>query len=116
MTVVIIEDDDGMRESLVIMLDVHGFPSRAYSSAEAFLGDTDEDGASFLVVDHQLPGMTGVELIRRLAEFGRLPTAVLVSARVDAAISSGAIAAGATAVLEKPIEPRDLMDLLRSSH
>ena len=112
MPVAIIEDDNGMRDSLAVMFAVHGVDARGYGSAEDYLGDAEAPPPCLLVVDHHLPGMTGVDLIARLAAADKLPPAVLVSARLTPAIYDAAAAAGAIAVLEKPVEPTDLMRLL----
>lgn len=113
MTVVIVEDDDGLRESLTMMLGVHGLPSRAYASAEAFLDDAHMEDIRLLLLDQQLPGMSGIALMGRLAASGGLPPTVLVTARLTAEIKSAALSAGADAALEKPLEFATLMSFFR---
>lgn len=113
MTVAIVEDDEGMRESLALLFDVHGVTSRSYVSAEEFLADPAAADTSFLLVDHHLPGMTGVELLDHLASAGTLPRAVLVSARLTDAVLRAALGAGAVSALEKPVPPGQLIALVR---
>ncbi len=103
MTVVIVEDDAGMRDSMQLLLEVHGHGARAYPSAEALLGEPEAlEACALLILDHHLGGMTGIDLYRRLAELGPRPPAVLISARMNGAMARAAREAGFRDALEKP--------------
>src|SRR5690348_6948814 len=62
----IIDDDAAMRDSLAFLLDVNGFKSEAYESADAFLKEASVDLRGCIVSDIRMPGMSGVELVKKL--------------------------------------------------
>src|ERR1700756_35376 len=62
----VIDDDAAMRDSLAFLLDVNGFKPQVYESADAFLHGTSADIARCVISDIRMPGMTGVELVRKL--------------------------------------------------
>jgi FixJ family two-component response regulator len=72
--VAIVEDDSSMLKGLVRLLGAYGFQSAAYESAEAFLECDDARDALCVVLDITLPGMSGIDLRRRLNKIdSRLP-------------------------------------------
>ena len=108
--VAIIDDDPGLRDSLVVLLSTSGFVSRPYESAETFLADPLAfDNLGCLLVDQNFPGMSGIELLRRLAATGRMPPAILLSGRLTEKTITEARMAGALAVLDKPVGPLALL-------
>jgi len=84
---------------------MHGVTVEAYASAEAFLVDARHLKSGCLVLDINMPGLTGLELLKRLrSENWHLPV-VLMTGRVDgASLREQAIQAGAFALLEKPLD------------
>jgi len=115
-TVVIIDDDPALRDALLSLLTVSGFPIREYESSEAFLGDPEAfDHLGCLLVDQHLTGMSGVDLLRHLSETRRLPPAILFSARLTERIINDARAAGALVALDKPVRPVTLISYLRAA-
>ena len=116
MKIAIVDDDQGLRESIGFFLEMSGMPSRQYDSAEAFLADPDAfDHLGCLLVDQHFPGMSGVELLRRLSADGRLPPAILFSARMNERTALEARMAGALAVLDKPVGPMALLSQLSTA-
>ncbi len=114
--VAIVDDDQGLRESIGVLLEVSGMVSRQYESAETFLADPHAfDNLGCLLVDLNFPGMSGIELLRRLAADGRLPPAILFSARLTERLAIEARMAGALAVLDKPVGPVALLDQLSTA-
>ncbi len=105
----IIEDDSESRESLRLLLDCAGVEARAFASAEAFLEDGKHGAADCLVIDIQLPGMSGLDLLEELRERGDAVSAIVVSARPTAANTARALAAGALVVLDKPFNPGEMV-------
>ena len=72
--VAVVDDDPGMLKSLERLLKVHGFETKAFATAESFLGCTVAREASCLVLDVHLPGLSGIDLRRRLTAAGsKLP-------------------------------------------
>ena len=77
-TVYLIEDDADLRESLSALLEVNGFVPRSFASAEDFLAKGPNDRPACAVVDLRLPGMSGLDLQKKLhAEQPHLPVIVV---------------------------------------
>jgi FixJ family two-component response regulator len=103
-TVAIVEDDSGMREALTRMLKNAGFETRGYCSGEAFLEEASASSPGCLVLDVHLPGVSGLELQRRLVESGRARPVVFITAHDTAAARKEADELDAVAFLTKPFE------------
>lgn len=109
----IVDDDHAIRHSLRLLFDCVGFQAREFPSAEAFLDArrcADED---CLVLDVQMPGMTGIELLERLRERGDKIPVIVITGRPSPADTARARAAGALSVLEKPFKPGEILGLVR---
>jgi FixJ family two-component response regulator len=83
--VAVVDDDDGMRQAMRRVLETEGFVTEVFSSAEAFLAAGAAARAQCLVLDVNLPGISGPELQRRLASMGRWTPTVFVTAHLDKA-------------------------------
>lgn len=81
---ILVEDDEGLRAALKRVLRAWGFETRAFGSAEAALADPAADSPDCLVIDINLPAMSGLDLIDRLRERGITAPAVAISARDEA--------------------------------
>jgi two-component system response regulator FixJ len=100
----VVDDDDVVRDSLKVLLELRHYAVHDFASAAAFLAGRGAVGAAgCLVLDIHMPDMTGIELLRKLrGEGDRIPT-ILVTGRRDAATQSHAQSLGAVALLDKPI-------------
>jgi two-component system, LuxR family, response regulator FixJ len=112
-TVAIVEDDGGMREALGRMLRAAGFEVRTHCSAEAFLEAGSSSEVGCLILDICLPGASGIDLQRRLAERGAAAPVVFITAHETAAAREGADELDAVAFLTKPFEGRLLLGAVR---
>lgn len=114
--VVIVEDDCGMRQALGRLLRLAGYAPLAYESAEAFMDDggAAAAAATCLILDVQLPGISGFELRERLARDGRAVPVIFVTAYDEPETRQHA--AGAVACLAKPFAGRDLIDAVMQAH
>lgn len=101
--IAIIDDDESLRLALVGLLRASGYSTRGYGSAEAFLRDAPATVAC-LVTDIQMPGMSGIDLKRHLTKQGLATPTVMITARTEAELETGAFASGAVCVLKKPFE------------
>ena len=100
--VLVVEDDDGMREAIDSLLAAAGFTTSSYSSAEALLADGAIEGATCVISDLMLPAMSGLELTAALRTRGARPPVILITAH-DTPGARGDIArSGAAAYLAKP--------------
>jgi FixJ family two-component response regulator len=106
--VAIVDDDASMREALARLLRVHGINSRNYPSAGAFLEALPSHMPDCLIVDVNMPDMTGIELQCELLNCDvRIPT-IVISASDDKSIAASAGSLGAIAFFLKPV-PRDAL-------
>src|SRR6187401_2087309 len=92
--IAVVDDDAAVRNSLKFSLDIDGFAIRTYASAEELLGSGDLDNFQCLVVDQDMPRMTGLELVTTLRAQGvKVPT-LLISGRLTPAVTRQASVAG----------------------
>jgi FixJ family two-component response regulator len=99
--IAIIDDDPSVSMALTRTLRVRGLRSKSYASAKEFLSET-ADPPRCLIVDLQMPGMTGLELLQHLQDTGKSIPAIVVTAHGDATTRQHCEAAGAVAFLTKP--------------
>jgi len=113
--VVLVEDDGGMRTAVTRMLIGAGYCVRAFESAEALLdalaGDALWDGSCCLVCDVRLPGVSGMELHRRIATRGAMPPWIFITAHDDEIVREQSERAAAVFLL-KPFCGRALLALV----
>ena len=107
----IIEDDESLRQALVGLLRSMAHEAHGYGSAEEFLA-ADQDDLDCVITDIQLPGMNGIEMMRRLRERGDAVPVIVVTARDEKRWQAEARAGGALCLLRKPFETQDLLDCL----
>ena len=113
--VAIVDDDDSVRGTLQELLRSAGFPSRAFESAEAFLGSGHQQETACLITDIRMPGMSGLELQARLnAERCRIPT-IFITAHGDEEMRFQALRAGAVEFLSKPFDDEILIESIRAA-
>jgi FixJ family two-component response regulator len=111
--VVLVEDDEDLGRSLLQMLELAGLHGRRYTSSEAFLAAHDPAEPGCAILDLRLPGMSGLELQRRMRERGDRRPIVFLTGHGDVSTSVAAMKAGAVDFLEKPVRPLDLLDAVR---
>lgn len=111
----VIDDDAAMRDSLAFLLDVNGFKPQVYDTADAFLKGTSLDVARCVVSDIRMPGMTGVELVRKLKGGGSKCPVILITGHGDVALAVEAMKAGAVDFIEKPFDDETLLGAIRSA-
>ena len=113
-TVHVIDDDDAVRDSLALLLELKGIAVRAYASGESFLASfAGEPGC--IVVDLRMPGMSGLALQDELRLRGIALPVVVVTAYGDVPTARSALKAGAFDFIEKPIEEARLLATLESA-
>jgi FixJ family two-component response regulator len=113
-TVVVIDDDQDVRESLGRLLRSVSLQSRLYGSVAEFLSVGRPDGPTCLVLDVRLPGQGGLDFQRELASASIQTPIVFITGHGDIAMSVQAIKGGAIEFLTKPFREQDLLDAIRS--
>jgi FixJ family two-component response regulator len=112
--VVVVEDDNGMREALERVLQAAGYGTEGFASAEALLEEGGRPEADCFVMDIHLPGLSGFELSGRLTKDGYHTPIIFITAHDEAAARDEAKACGA-AYLPKPFAGRRLIELVESA-
>jgi len=108
LTMAVVDDDDSVRIALRQLLCAAQFGALSFSSAEEFLGSRDVEHVDCLIVDVNLPGMSGVALVRALTAAGRSIPVVLISARDDPTTLALIRAADRVPYLRKPFSDDEL--------
>jgi FixJ family two-component response regulator len=111
-TIAVVDDDAGVRTALRQLLRSAGFDAIAFESAESFLANAKQLEIRCLIADINLPGMSGVELLRRLADIGGSPRVVLITGRDDAHTLDLISRAAAVPLLRKPFSDEALFEAI----
>jgi FixJ family two-component response regulator len=106
--VYVLDDDSRIREALSGLLSSAGHQVITFSTAAEYLAFQRPDAPACLILDLDLPGMTGLELQRKLADVGG-PPIVFLTGHGDIPSTVKAMKAGATEFLSKPFEPEELL-------
>lgn len=110
--VYIIDDDEGVRESLSALLQSVGIATREFDSAETSLKAIETDRPACMLVDVRMPGMSGLELQRKLVEQELPVQLVIITGHGDITMAVEAMKNGAIDFLEKPFNEQVLIDLV----
>jgi len=114
-TVFVVDDDDDVRVSLAELLRAAGLHARAFATAQEFLGCARGDGPSCLVLDLQLPGMSGLEVQRALASDRDSMPIIFLTGHGDIPTTVKAMKSGAVEFLTKPFDDKQLLDVIREA-
>jgi FixJ family two-component response regulator len=109
-TVLIVDDDDAVRDSLGFLMKSIGIESRGFASAIDFLEFYDEKVAGCLVLDIRMPGMSGLELQDRLNEMNAILPIIFITGHGDVPMAVEALKKGAVDFIQKPFRDQDLID------
>jgi len=110
--IAIVDDDDSVRDALRQLLRAAEYDALTFASAEELLASPRRAEADCLIVDVNLPGMSGVALVRALADAGDRTPAVLITARDDPATIELLRRAGPVPRLRKPFGDAELFDVI----
>ena len=111
-TVYVVDDDEALRRATARLLTAHGFTVRLFGSAEEFVAAFDPEASGCLLLDLRMPGQSGLELQRSLAERGALLPVVFLTGHADVSTSVNAMKRGAVDFLEKPVREAELVEVL----
>jgi len=114
-SIIIVDDDVSFRESLVSLVKSYGFHPHAFESGEDLLESDALKDAACLVTDVQMRGMSGLDLQARIAQSGCEIPIIVVTSFPDKQIRDRAMSAGAVAVLKKPVDREELLQLLQAA-
>lgn len=112
----VIDDDAAVRRALCLMLDALNLQVYAYASADEYLADTHgRSCCTCLVLDLRLPGMSGLELQKKLLKQARVPAIVFITGHGDIPMAVDAIRGGAVDFLQKPVKEQQLIDCVHKA-
>jgi two-component system response regulator FixJ len=113
--VYVVDDDEAVRESTSVLLEVSGFAVETFASAEALLAVAERLNSGCVVTDVRMPGMDGIELIRRLKDRGVDLPVVVITGHGDVPLAVQAMRVGAADFIEKPFDDDVLTSSVRSA-
>ena len=111
----VIDDDEAMRESLAFLLGAVGMEVRTYESALGFLDVAPNAEAGCVITDVRMPGLSGVDLLRRLRELKLGIPVIVITGHGDVPLAVEAMKIGALDFLEKPFDDEVLLASVRSA-
>ena len=114
-TVFVVDDDALVRTSVQGLLKSAGLRSEAFETAEKFLRTKRPDSPSCLVLDVSLPGISGLDFQRELANAGVQIPIIFITGHGDIPMSVKAMKSGAVEFLTKPFQDTDLLDAIRQA-
>ena len=114
-TVFVIDDDVEVRASIQGLLKAAGLRSESFGTAEEFLHRKEPDGPGCLVLDVSLPGVSGLELQRKLADVGVHIPIIFITGHGDIPMTVKAIKSGAVEFLTKPFVDNDLLNAIQQA-
>lgn len=109
----IVDDDAAVREGVTDLVGTLGYSAHSFPSAVDFLNSDQLHSTACLIVDMQMPGMTGLELYDRLVAFGFAIPTLLITAYPDERVRVRALEAGIVCYLVKPFAEDAFLDCIR---
>lgn len=109
-TIYVVDDDDGMRRALSLLLNTVGYKTAAFASPKEFLDKVKMDAVGCLVLDIRMPGMSGLELQQHLNRMGSMLPVIFITGHGDVPMAVQAMKEGAFEFVQKPFRDQDLLD------
>src|SRR2546430_4322981 len=113
--VFVVDDDPSVRRAIQRLVESIGLQVELFASAQEFLRSKRPDAPSCLVLDIRLPGISGLDFQRQLAEANIHIPIIFITAHGDIPMSVRAMKAGAVEFLTKPFRGRSLLDAVRAA-
>ncbi|MEW6639357.1 MAG: response regulator [Pseudomonadota bacterium] len=111
--VFIVDDDSSVRDALSLLLKIEGFVPRGFGDGLSFIEAVQDSLPACVVMDINLPGRTGLELLEDLFKLRFPPPVIVITGQADIAMAVAAMKSGASDVLEKPFAANVLIDRIR---
>lgn len=107
--VIVVDDDHAVRKALQFSLETEGFTVRAFADGSALLRESELDKCGCFIIDQNMPGMNGLDLIDRLRDRKILAPAILITTGPSQVLRERAVGAG-VCIVEKPLLGNILLD------
>ncbi len=111
----VVDDDESVRRATKLLIESFGYRAAVFESAEVFLRSGQLHDTSCLIVDVQMPGISGLELQSHLAAKGCSIPIIFITAYGNETSRQQAMQAGAVAFLDKPFSDEQLLKNIRSA-
>ena len=111
----IVDDDEGVRDSLTELLESVNMKVQTYSTANEFLDHFNSTQAGCILLDVRMPGMSGIELQHKLNELGAILPIIIMTGHGDISMAVQAMKDGAFEFLQKPFRDQELLDVIGSA-
>ncbi|WP_114947701.1 response regulator transcription factor [Microvirga calopogonii] len=113
--VIVVDDDEAVRNSLKFALELEGLTVRLFKDGPDLLSSGDLPQNGCFVIDYNMPGMTGIELVNRLRLRRGDCRAILIASQVSDDLHDRAARSGFRIVLEKPLHDSELLDSIHAA-
>jgi FixJ family two-component response regulator len=113
--VLIVDDDEGIREALTDLLRSVGVETKSFGSTRELLDAAPADRPGCLILDVRLPGLSGLDLQAQLARSGNTRPIIFMTGHGDIPMSVRAMKAGAMDFLTKPFRDQDMLDAVAAA-
>ena len=113
--VYIVDDDDGMRHALTVLITTVGYQPLAFAKPTEFLAKHDPGQPGCLVLDVRMPEMSGLEVQQHLKKAGSMLPVILISGHGDIPMAVQAMKDGAFDFLQKPFRDQELLDRINGA-
>jgi len=113
--IVLVDDDAGMNQAVERLLLAAGFRAETFASGEALLDSHAADTADCLILDVHLPGISGLDLCRKLHQSGSTRPVIFITALDDPLFPEKAREAGASASFRKPFSGKNLLGAIHEA-
>ena len=111
----VIDDDEALRDSLAFLLRTADLEVMSYASAAAFLDALPPTGLTCIITDVRMPGLSGIDLLRRVKELGIEVPVIVITGHGDVPLAVEAMRFGAVDFLEKPFDDEILLQSVRAA-
>lgn len=111
----VVDDDEAMRQSLSFLLHTANIQAQTYESAADFLKTLPQLKSGCVVTDVRMPGMSGIELLRRLRDLAVTMPVIVITGHGDVPLAVEAMKSGALDFIEKPIDDEVLLSAVRAA-
>ena len=111
----IVDDEAKVRDALTLLLSTAQIESRSYGSAEEYLNLNPVTEPACVLLDNQLPGMSGIELLKRIVATTSNSTVIMITAYGDVPTAVLAMKAGAFHFVQKPFDAEALLEAVEEA-
>lgn len=105
----IVDDEAGVRDALALLLSTAQIESKTYASAEDYLAAVQLSEPACVILDNQLPGLSGIQLLQRISEAASDAAVIMITGYADVPTAVAAMKAGAFHFVQKPFDAEALL-------